>query len=245
MPRLFSVNDIINRAVAEIGLNQTTDPVGSTDETFVLAQSLLDSAGQEMVELHQWQNLVRKYEINTLSTDSGEYDLPDDFCYMIDQTGWDRTNHVPVNGPLNAQDWTYIEGRNLVSQTIYASFRPVQNKVVIFPSPPPDGLKLTFEYISRNWLMTAANGQSTHDVIKDGGDICLFEPILMIKFLKVKIQDSKGFDSTAARQDFENMFLSRTGKDEGAEVLNASFNARGIPYLNTYWNTPDTGYGGY
>ena len=245
MPRLLSVNDIMNRVVAEIGLNQTNDPTSSTDETFILAKTLLNSAGQELLELHPWQSLVARYEINTLGTDNGAYDLPDDFSYMIDQTGWDRTNKMPINGPLSAQDWTYVEGRDLVAQTIYASFRQAQNQVVVFPNPPPDGLRLTFEYISRNWLAEAQVTDNRHDVIKDGGDLCLYEPILIIKFLKVKFLDAKGFDSTAARQDFENIFLSRSGKDEGAQILNASSSMRGVPYINPFHNTPDSGYGTY
>jgi len=31
----------------------------------------------------------------------GTYDLPADFNYMIDQTGWDRTNRVSIGGPLS------------------------------------------------------------------------------------------------------------------------------------------------
>jgi hypothetical protein len=59
----------------------------------------------------------------------------------------------------------------------------------------------------------------------------------------VKMLEAKGFDASAARLEFENMFDSRTGKDEGASILSAGRNSRGFPYLSPYGNTGDTGYG--
>jgi hypothetical protein len=67
---------------------------------------------------------------------------------------------------------------------------------------------------------------------------------MIIKFLKAKFLEAKGFDASSARLEFENMFNSRTGKDEGAPILSASSNTRGFPYLSPYGNTSDTGFGG-
>jgi hypothetical protein len=57
---------------------------------FKQLRGLLDSAGQELVELYEWVGLRRAWEITTVA-DQNEYDLPDDFAYMVNQTGWDRT----------------------------------------------------------------------------------------------------------------------------------------------------------
>lgn len=243
MPRLYSVNTIINRAVLEIGLSPDTDPIASSDGLFVQCRGLLDSAGQELVKLHAWQNLRRAFQITTSSSDSGTYPLPDDFGYMIDQTGWEHSARVAIGGPLSAQDWTYLTGRDLISQSIYASFRLFENEFNLYPQPPPDGLDINFEYISLNWL-TDSDGTNPHDEILQGADIVQFDPILMMKFLKVKLLEAKGFPADAARNEFENMFNGITGQDEGAPILNAANNSRGFPYLHPYYNTSDTGYGG-
>ena len=243
MARLSTANDILNRVAVEVGLVSSNDPVGDLDETFVQLTQLLTSAGQEMVELWPWQILVKEYRVETQETDSGTYDLPDDFSYMIDQTGWEHSNRVAMGGPLSAQDWTYLKGRDLISQSIYASFRLVDNKFDIYPQDPvPAGLDINFEYISRNWVQEQNSGPEK-DMITIGTDIVKYEPILIIKFLKCKFLEAKGFDTTAARNEFENMFNSRTGKDTGAPILNAANNSRGFPYLHPYYNTSDTGYG--
>ncbi len=244
MARLSTANDIINRVAVEIGLSKVTDPLSSADEAFVQLSELLNAAGQELVELHQWQALVRVFELTTALGDTGSYNLPDDFSYMIDQTGWDKSNRVAIGGPLSAQDWSYLAGCDLISQSIYASFRLVDNKFDIYPQDPvPDGLNIRFEYMSRNWVQEQPSGLRK-DLVTEGADIVLYEPILAIKFLKVKFLQAKGFDTTAAAQELENMFTSRTGKDTGASILSASNNSRGFPYLHPYYNTADTGYGG-
>lgn len=243
MPRLATVNDIMNRAAVEVGLNPSNDPVSSTDETFDQLQYLFDGAGQEMVEIHPWQAMTSQYSLTTQAGDTGTYDLPDDYAYMIDQTGWDRTNRVAIGGPLSAQDWAYLAGRDLVSQSIYASFRLEDNKLQLYPQPPPEDLTITFEYMTRNWLAEQNDTTRRHDRIQTGSDICLYEPIVIVKFLKVKLLDAKGLPSQAARMEFENMLESRLGKDEGAKVLSASGHLRGFPYLSPYYNTGDTGYG--
>jgi hypothetical protein len=241
MARLASANDIINRVAVECGLLKDPNPVGSSDESFIQLTELLNAAGQELVELHPWQILVKEHQITTSSSDTGIYNLPDDFSYMIDQTGWERSNTVPLGGPLSAQDWTYLKGRDLVSQTIYACFRLTDNKFNIYPQPPQNGWDINFEYISRNWVKSVGGVES--DKVNSGSDFVLYEPILIQKLLRVKFLSSKGFDTAAAVIEFENMFSSRTGKDEGAPILSAGNNARGYPYLDTYRNTGDTNYG--
>jgi len=242
MARQKTANDIINAAALEVGLIPVADPVGSPAEEFVQFKGLLNAAGQELVEYHPWQMLRGIYTFTTGDTDTGDYDLPDDFSYMIDQTGWDKSNRVAIGGPLSAQDWSYLDGRDLVSQSIYASFRLVDNQFSLYPQPPPVGLNIRFEYISRNWVQEQGGG-IRRDEVSSGSDIVLYEPILAIKFLKAKFLEAKGFDPTSARQEFVNIFLSRTGKDEGSPILSASNNARGFPYLHPYYNTADTGFG--
>ena len=244
MARYLSINDIINRAAVECGLLPASDPVSNADETFIQMVGLLNSSGQELCELNDWQVLVKDYSITTTSTDTGTYDLPDDFNYMIDQTGWDRKNRVAIGGPLSAQDWTYLAGRDLVSQTIYASFRIVDGKVDLYPQPPPDDMLITFEYISRNWIREQGASEANRDTIGSGTDICILDPLLSIKFLKLKFLQAKGLDSQSAALEFDTLLTSRIGKSTGAPILSASRGSRAFPYLTPYGNTGDSGYGG-
>jgi hypothetical protein len=242
MARYQTVNEIINQAAIEAGLMPSNDPVGDVDEAFVQMRGLLNGVGQELIELNDWQILVKTFAFTTADGDTGIYPLPSDFSHMIDQTGWDRTNRVMVGGPLSAQDWTYLQGRDLVSQTIYASFRQLEGELYIFPQPPPEGLQISFEYISRDWLKEA-DSDETRDNIGAGSNICLLHPQMVTKMLKMKWLQAKGFDASSASIEFETIFGGQIGKDVGAAVLSASNSGRLFPYLDPYRNTGDTGFG--
>jgi len=241
MARQETAKTIINRTAAELAIAASTDPYSSSDELFTQLTSLLNTAGQELVELHPWQVLRKELSfVTNAAVDTGTYDLPSDFGYMIDQTGWDQTNNVPIGGPLTAQAWSYLEGRGLTSSTIYASFRLAENKLDIYPQPPPNALTIRFEYISRDWAKDA--GGTSKDWTDVQSDIVLLDPLLVRKFLKVKFLDAKGMDASSARMDLENIFNSRIGKDTGSSILSASNGGHSMPYLSGY-NIADSGYG--
>lgn len=239
---LSSAANIINRTAAECGLQPVVDPFSSQDPSFVQLRYLLDTCGEELTQAYPWELLQRSHQIITQSSDTGDYSLPDDFYYMINQTGWEHSENVPLFGPLSPQDWTWLKGRDLVSHTIYASFRLSEGKFKIFPQPPPSGLDINFEYISKNWVSDGAVDPAYKDTTEAPSDVPLFDRTLISRYLKVKFLEAKGFDSSKAQDDFNQTFSFLTGFDKGGEVLDAG-GRRGYPYLDMYRNLPDTGYG--
>jgi hypothetical protein len=250
-----TANDILNRVAAEVGLEPVNDPYGSSQQEFKQMTYLLNIAGEELCQIYQWEFLMREHKITTQATDSGFYPLPDDFLYMINQTGWERSENVPLYGPLSPQDWQYLLGRDLVSHTIYASFRIQMGTFSIFPQPPPDGLDINFEYICRNWVIDSSSSSGTsassvtnltlNDKVKVGADTPLFDRTLLSRMLKVKFLEAKGLDTTKAQADLNQSFQMLTSHDKGADILSAGKNRRGFPYLNGFSSVPDTGYGSY
>ena len=243
--RYITNNDIINRVAVEIGLTPVTDVFSTADPVFQQLSFLLTTSVQELMELFPWQSLIREFQITTVVDQTGIIDLPSDFAYMIDQTGWERKENVPLIGPLSPQDWTYLLGRDLVGSTIYASFRFDQDKLFIFPNNPmPANLDINFEYISDNLIQVAATDPPEYtDQATEPGDIPLFPAHLITRFLKVKILEAKGFDSQKAEDNFWQAFESWSGKDNSAQILNVGRQWRGFPYLDMWRNLPDTGYG--
>lgn len=245
MPRYDTAGNIVNAALAECGITAVADPYASSDPAFVQACTILGTAGQEMLTLHEWNKLVKTHTITTaVPPDTGEYDLPADFAWLINQTGWTPTNGgagLPLGGPLSAQDWTYLVNTNLASSTVYISFRQADGQFWILPQPPPNGVVINFEYISRYWVALTGTTVGTKDKPTLSSDVVLFEPILIVKFLKLRYLEAKGFDTTAAVAQFLTMFQSWTGKDASAPILNTA-RMRVFPYLG-WRNIPETNYG--
>lgn len=245
MGRYATAGDIINQAAVEVGLAPVADPYLSTDPSFVQLTYLLTAAGRELMGAHQWNKFIKNHSITTSSLDSGNYPLPDDFAWIIDQTGWNPVasgNGLPLGGPLTEQDWAYLVSTNLASSTIYISFKQADGQFQVLPQPPPDNQEITFQYMSRYWVATAADPTVLDkDAPTQTDDVVLFEPILITKLLKLRFLEAKGFDTTAALTQFVNVLSQWTGKDTSAQVLNAA-RVRVFPYLG-WRNVPETNYG--
>lgn len=245
MARYDTATEIVNAVAAEVGLTPVADPYTSTDRAFIQLRNILSTAGKELLTLHQWNKFVKEHSITTnVPPDTGNYDLPSDFAWMIDQTGWTPTNAgagLPLGGPLSEQDWTYLVNTNLASSTIYVSFKISQGQFQVLPQPPTDNIEINFEYISRWWVAVTGSTTGTKEAPTLGTDVVLYESILIIKFLKLRYLESKGFDTTAATAQFLTMFQAWTGKDVSAPILNTA-RMRFFPYLG-YRNIPETNYG--
>lgn len=243
--RFLTVNEVVNRAAVQVGLTPVTDVFSGVDPVFTQLTSLLTTGLQTLMEDHVWQILVREFQLTTGADETGEFPLPPDFGYMIDQTGWERSENVPLIGPLSAQDWTYLLGRDLVGSTIYAAFRFDQDQFFVFPNDPvPEGLDINFEYISRNLIQIAGTSPVEYtDEAVTASDIVLLPPNLVVLQLKMLLLEAKGFDSTKATDAFNLALSSWIGKDNSAGILNAARWRYWYPYLDVYRNLPDTGYG--
>lgn len=239
---LATATEILNRVAAEVGLDPVTDPYNTTDKSFRQMSYLLNVAGEELCQLHPWEFLTQEYTVTTAGGEN-EYALPDDFLYMTNQTGWERSQGVPMYGPLSAQEWQYLLGRDLVSSTIYASFRIQQGIFAIFPDPPANGLDIHFEYTSRNWVLDSTTGTTYTDRVSTGADTPMFDRTLISRMVKVKYLEAKNLDTTKAQADFNQAFQLLTAHDKGSRIISAGRGARSYPYLNSWNNVADSGFG--
>ena len=242
MARFHTAKQIINRVAAEVGLDEAADPLGSTDKNMIRLKHLLNTAGADLVMLNPWAILRMEATITTDGSES--YDLPSDFAYKTDQTGWNRTDDLPLAGPLTAQEWSFILGRGLGASTLYASFRMMGDQVFILPTSLENGTDIRYEYTSRNWVSASATSTPAPaaDEVTTNTQAPLFEPLIIQRYLKLKFLDSTGADTRSAQADFDQVFQFWTSKDKGAKVLSVARTQK-YPYLDPYRNTPDTNFG--
>ena len=244
MAQYDTAQNIVNRAAPEVGLGTTADLMSATDQTFVQLRNLLKSCGQELLARHDWEALRREWTFTTDGTSTySENELPDDWDHVIPDTAWDRTKDLPVSGPLSPQEWQYLEGREMGTDTIFIGYRFTQRKLFLYPQPPPTGIVVALEYTSRNWVVDAA-GTTYSDGPTVNDDVILYPDILIIKMLKAKFMGARGFDTTKVDKEFQSLLEAYTGSLTGAKVLNVSRKASTpAPLLDARFNTRDTGYG--
>jgi hypothetical protein len=240
-----TAKQIINDALVEVGLTPSEDPFTDLDSNVVQMCTLLKSLGREVIHLHDWTILRREA---TFTTQQGvsNYALPDDFHEMMDQSGWNRTNRLPLGGPLSPQEWQYLKAR-LVGVVFTVLFRPMQGKIYIYPdNPTPGGYSIAYEYKSDGWVRYDVTGTPNYrDYPTASTDIIQFDTLLMSRGLKLAWLKAHAFDTTSAQQDFDSALDRTKGQDSFVPILSLTRQSplRGVDQLIGQHSIPITGFG--
>jgi hypothetical protein len=206
---------IASQAWGELGLTRLTTLTSASDEQAVQFLALLNSAGNELQLYYPWEQFLTELVVNT-EIGKDAYDLPPDLAYFTDQTQWDRTNHWPLLGPKSAQEWAWLKGA-LVAALPRQRYRIMNDKLLLWPVPAAI-VTMAMEYVSKNWVAKTLGGDET-DLVTQDSDFVLYNPWLLVKFLKFKFIEQKNFPTKGVQADFLRIFNSITGKDTGGSIL--------------------------
>jgi len=241
-----TAGEVVSDAAVEIGLSSSPDPFSSSDPNIVQLCQLLKSVGRDLLNQREWSYLRKEASFTTVQNQS-LYPLPGDFWYMIDQTWWNRTNRLPVGGPLSPQEWQYLKAR-LVGVVFNVLFRPAQGQIELYPNTnTPGGQDIFYEYGSRYWVSSAATPTVLGYPFPTVSDqLVWFDSLLLTRALKLAFLKAKGFDTTAAAVDYASTLESVKGADAPSPVLSVTRGGgmRGVvdPLIGTQ-SVPITGYG--
>ena len=167
------------------------------------------------------------------------YANPSDFDRLKDKTDWDKTKHWEMLGPETGQQWQWLKS-GFISTGPRIRYRMLGGFFQIWP---PSGIAdyLGLEYISKNWVLAAADvvtpSKSSFTV---DTDTCIFPDRLMVEGLKHLYFQVKGFGDVYL-QTFARQLDIAKANDAGSPTL--SMAPRLSEVLITQQNVPDSGYG--
>lgn len=234
---------IISDAALELGLGAVADPYTSLDPNVQQLCGFLKSCGRSLVRVRDWTHIQREATFPTVAAQE-EYSLPADFLRMIDQTGWNRTSGFPLGGPLSPQRWQYLAAQPGASFPLVVLFRPAAGVLRIF-NPPSAPATIAYEYISSAWVQPADVEGVTPDPTDApaaASDVVLFDPLLMMRAVKLAFLRAKGFDTVSAQQEFEETLELASAGDAPSAVHRLDRSPCGEPLIDVT-NLPITGYG--
>jgi hypothetical protein len=226
---------IARQAAQELGLPAPAELVTSQEQTSIQMLGLLNAAGNELLNVFEWQFLNKTFLLNTVAG-NGKYAIPSDVSRIINQTMWDYGNRRPAYGPVSSQGWQVLTNA-LISVGPFARYRVVDNSIEILPIPGQSDHVFDFQYISNGWVHNYLDPNLYTSFILNDLDTPLFDFWLLVKLLKVKLWQAKGLDTTAYLSDFARTLDALTGMDHGAPVLGLA-NSFKTPWLTMY-NVPD------
>ena len=220
------------------------DPVGSTDPAVQQMGAAINFALEELLTLHEWQDLTVKTSLSVVGLSAGlaeqGYDLPDDFFRFIDQSQWSSSSMMPAGGPVSNQAWMSSVVQSFSSQfTLNWQMREDQ---IWFLNPPyPTPVTFQYMYLSRAQVIDGADPTIVKNRADQNADTFKLDSFIIMLLGRARYLEWKGFDSSAAVRDFIAIFNSRVGADKGGQVL--SLSSRGGAPLISPSSLPNTGYG--
>lgn len=169
------------------------------------------------------------------------YDIPTDFDRYIGQTWWDRTNHWRLIGPDSPQMDQYIRS-GIFATGPRRRWRQVGRRPAawrIWPPPftggAPSPGALVWEYISENWVLK--NDDTTAPLFTADDDIPLLDSELIIKGVKWRFWQIKGFSYASFQQEYLDAVSAKFASDGGIPDL--YLNRRSGPFLLSSANVQD------
>lgn len=234
---------IVQDALGQLALPVPSAVATSTnDETAQQMLRLLNWAGRKLIKptaTYRWQQLLRTWQLTTNPVDT-EYPLPADWDSFEDLTGWNFTSRLPMLGPATDPQWQCLKARNLGSSTISVIYRTRGGVFEIY-NTFPDNQDLRIDYSSRAWVVKA-DGTTFQDFSDADDDTVLYDTELITAKLKLQFLTAKGFDTTAAQAEYNELEEAAICADTDAPVLQLA-RSDTYPLISTQFNVPDTGYG--
>jgi hypothetical protein len=193
-----------------------------------------------MVRDFEWPHLRVRYNFTTTAS-VASYTMPAGFHRWVNQTEWNTTSRIPLGGPLGPQGWELLQVFNLVG-AVQLFFYTKGNAIFLAPTPQSANT-IALQYVSEYWVQPDGESAGTDSEPFDDDDTILFDSQLMKHRLRMDFLRAKGFDSSAATDDYDRALERAQGNAEAAPVLNLNHSPANRARLLDNNNLPPTGYG--
>jgi hypothetical protein len=195
---VLTVIQIAAQAYGELGLTAPSQVAGGNNSDGVQILALLNRIGNELARNEQPLPALRGEWLLTLIPGQAQYNLPTDLLYLRSDTGWDRSTHWPLAGPMSDRTWQAIKS-GIVTTTLYLRYRMLGTSILIDPTPTSADT-LAFEYVSKNWC-TKADGTPQASFTADT-DLPIIDDDLMVLGLKWRTLSARGFNYAEEKAEY-------------------------------------------
>ena len=208
---------ICQDAAKEIGVPSPTSVVGTSDTTNVQLLAAANRVGKDLVTGYDWEVLIKEEEHTTLAAESqgAMTTIATDFMRISNDTMWNRTTDRKYYGPLNNSQWQRLKAS--VSSGITNYFRIRGGNLLVNPAPP-SGEKIFFEYIGKNWVITAGSSANAVAYAADANTTVLDEDLITLgviwRFLK-----QKGLPYDNQFQEYRLKLSEKQSKDGAKQII--------------------------
>ena len=215
----MSLLSVIQHACARTNIPVPNAVLGGIADTQVLQMlRLLEEEGTDLAARYPWQGLTREFTHTTLAQeDQGAMSTlaSNGFNYIKNDTFWDRTDKLPILGPLS--DAEYQQRQALVTVGPRYAYRIRGGRLLVNPVPTA-GHTWAAEYISKNWIL-GSDGSTYKQYFTLDTDTMLMPEELCLAGLRWRWKKEKGFEYAEDFRTYEGQVKDAMGRDGGKPTL--------------------------
>lgn len=192
--------------------------IGSVDKQVIQIQALLQAGLRSTSGRGAWERLINEATWTTTATESqGAITTlaTNGFRYLLPQSLWDRTEKLPLLGPVDSQDWQALKAIVITGPRYSFRFR---GGLFITTPAPPAGHTWAFEYVSSNFIRATGAGAYYQTFLADTDEILLPHDIVMAD-LEWRWNKAKGLTYAEDFNTFEMLVVNALGRDGGKPIL--------------------------
>lgn len=192
--------------------------IGTTDPLTLQVYRLLEEIGNDMAKRGNWEGITfEATHVSLAAEDQGAMTTiaSNGFRHIQNETFWDRTNKLPILGPLSATEWQTLKGMATTGPRYH--FRLRGGKLLINPTPTA-GYTWAFEYLSKNWILGIDGTTYKQYFTLDTDTILVPEDVLMVG-LRWSWKKEKGLDYAEDFETYEQQIKDSMAHDGGKKRL--------------------------
>lgn len=217
-----TILQIIKDVCSDVGVGVPNTATGSTDQQVLQLVGLANKEIRDLAARYMWQALIREQTFTTVANEdqgllvgtvipSGQPPK-----YIINETMFNRTLHVPYVGPLTPTGWQGLKAVTTVAG-FYSRYRIRTGHLLLYPAPSV-GQSVYFEYITE-----AAVSNTTQDVFatrfKKDDDFPLLDSNLVTLGVIWRWRKTKGLDYAEDFNLYERQVLDAMTRDKSAKPV--------------------------
>jgi len=222
----MTVLSVITSFCDRTGIPAPASVLGTTDPQVKQIRAILEEEGNDLASRGSWQEITLEASHTSLALeDQGAISTiaSNGFRYIKNETIWDRTDQLPILGPLDSSEWQAMKA--IASTGPRYRYRIRGGKLLVNPTPPA-GHSWEFEYVSQNWILGADLTTYKQYFTLDTDTILLPETLILMG-LRWRYKKEKGFDYAEDMRTYEMQVKDALGRDGSKPRINMEGSDRG------------------
>ncbi len=197
-----SILEICQEAADLAAAKRPEDLFNSASQQDSIFLSVAKSALDSLLRYGDWQELTKEAVLTT-SGQKGYYLLESvcpDFYSLLNNTIYIKDAHEKVIGAITPEDW--MREKYFSENTCRVKFK-IQNGMIKFLTPPPDGIKIVFQYRANSICCDPQRGYMEKSALTKNTDVPIFDEYLVKLGILWRWLKRNGMDYTEEFAEYE------------------------------------------